>query len=106
MTPFHLPSIRSSVASTAQPGLWAKLRRFMRNFPIVSKWGLVPQFYSTCKMDASATGMRHSTGGSHESRRIPEIAARRGVGFPHRFRNRKARTEGARHQSGGEGDLG
>jgi hypothetical protein len=32
MTPFHLPSIRSSVASTAQPGRWAKFRRFMEFF--------------------------------------------------------------------------
>src|SRR5579863_4720630 len=33
MTPFHLPSIRSSVASTAQPGRCAKSRRFMGCFP-------------------------------------------------------------------------
>src|SRR6266478_5727899 len=39
MTPFHLPSIRSSVASTVQPGRWAKFRRFMGSFPIVSKQG-------------------------------------------------------------------
>src|SRR5215211_1839066 len=55
MTPFHLPSIRSSVASTAQPGRWAKFRRFMSYFPIVSKQGLVPHIYSTCQFDASAT---------------------------------------------------
>src|SRR3984893_14902270 len=55
MTPFHLPSIRSSVASTAQPGRWAKFRRFMRFFPIVSKQGLVPLIYSTCQFGASAT---------------------------------------------------
>src|SRR5450631_704737 len=55
MTPFHLPSIRSSVASTAQPGRWAKFRRFMGCFPIVSKRGLYPRIYSTCQYGATAT---------------------------------------------------
>src|SRR3984893_15586820 len=55
MTPFHLPSIRSSVASTAQPGRWAKFRRFMGYFPIVSKQGLYPRIYSTCQFSATAT---------------------------------------------------
>src|ERR1700740_1124416 len=32
MTPFHLPSIRSRVASTAQPGRAGKSRRFIRCF--------------------------------------------------------------------------
>src|ERR1700754_161161 len=57
MTPFHLPSIRSSVASTAQPGRCAKFRRFMRDFPIVSKEGLIPKIYSTCQVDARPTVM-------------------------------------------------
>src|SRR5260370_40743750 len=55
MTPFHLPSIRSRVASTAHPGRWAKLRRFICDFPLVSKQGLVPHIYSTCQFGASAT---------------------------------------------------
>src|SRR5260370_16498977 len=55
MTPFHLPSIRSSVASTAQPGRCAKFRRFMGVFPIVSKQGLYPRIYSTCQICARAT---------------------------------------------------
>src|SRR5882724_4505090 len=60
ITPFHLPSIRSSVASTAQPGRWAKFRRFMRVFPIVSEQGLYPRIYSTCQFSAMATFRRWS----------------------------------------------
>src|SRR5271163_1731422 len=42
MTPFHLPSMRSRVASTAQPGRRVKLRLFM----------LVPTFRSSCSAAA------------------------------------------------------
>src|SRR5215475_4070698 len=62
MTPFHLPSIRSRVASTAQPGRWAKFRRFIAVFPIVSKQGLVPSIYSTCQIEATPTLMPQRTG--------------------------------------------
>src|SRR5215475_12375844 len=44
--------MRSSVASTAQPGRCAKSLRFMRDFPMVSKRGLYPCIYSTCQVDA------------------------------------------------------
>src|SRR5436853_2476584 len=61
MTPFHLPSIRSSVASTAQPGRWAKFRRFTGIFPIVSKQELYPSIYSTCQSGAIATVKREAS---------------------------------------------
>jgi transposase-like protein len=51
MTPFHLPSIRSRVASTAQPGLRVKSRRFIQSFPIVSKQGLYPRIYRNYILD-------------------------------------------------------
>src|SRR5271154_4747159 len=60
ITPFHLPSIKSSVASTAQPGRWVKFCRFMRYFSIVSKQGLYPQMYSTCQIRATATVRRRA----------------------------------------------
>src|SRR5216684_1856970 len=66
MTPFHLPSIRSSVASTAQPGRWAKFRRFMGYFPIVSKQGLYPRIYSTCQYRANPTIRRMTIAPSEE----------------------------------------
>src|ERR1700754_1143054 len=105
MTPFHLPSIRSRVASTAQPGRWAKFRRFIADFPIVSKQGLIPRIYSTCQVEATPTLIPPPTGGMHEGRRIPEIAADRGRKIPDRFRDRKTRTQGPRHPRGREGDL-
>src|SRR5271169_1246063 len=97
MTPFHLPSIRSRVASTAQPGRCAKFRRFMRLSWAFFQWypnrDYIPEFTVLAKMvparqlgdqgvEQQYREMRH------EGRRIQKIAADRGYGRIDRFRDR------------------
>ena len=82
--PRLLLSLRKSRTGSCQPQTqperWAKLGRFMGDFPIVYKQGLVPHIYSTCQIDASATVKsltvepRQENG--HEGRRIQEVASR------------------------------
>src|SRR5882762_8640874 len=79
MTPFHLPSIRSSVASTAQPGRWAKFRLFMGAFPIVSKQGLYPRIYSTCQKRARPTIRRRAFSSEWTPVRRQENASNRKI---------------------------